>query len=120
MYQFGASSALYTLKQIGAFLDQSNATFVKMIDDSLELNRTMMNFEFVDVTLTDTLAILFSAATASGAKKKPAKPRLSSQAKVIAQAPVPQDNLKMISGVGPGLEKKRKTQASFPTLKSRR
>ncbi|MDA8631994.1 hypothetical protein N9L29_04815 [Litoricolaceae bacterium] len=106
MYQFDTSLAVYTLKQAEAVLNQSNAMFAKMIDDSLEFNRAMLNLEFVDLTSTDTLATLFPSATASGAKKKSAKPQRAPQAKAIAQAPVRQDDLKMISGVGPGLEKK--------------
>ncbi|MFZ8884601.1 MAG: hypothetical protein ACO2YZ_05695 [Litorivicinaceae bacterium] len=108
MYQFDTSLAVYTLKQAEAVLNQSNAMFAKMIDDSLEFNRAMLNLEFVDLTPTDTLAPLFPSATATGngAKKKSAKPQRAPQAKAIAQAPVRQDDLKMISGVGPGLEKK--------------
>jgi len=106
MYQFDTSLAVYTLKQVETVLNQSNAMFAKMIDDSLEFNRAMLNLEFVDMTPTDTLAALFPLATASGAKKKSAKPQRTPQAKAIAQAPVRQDDLKMISGVGPGLEKK--------------
>ena len=106
MYQFDTSLAVYTLKQAEAVLTQSNAMFAKMIDDSLEFHRAMLNLEFVDLTPTDTLATLFPSATASNAKKKSAKPQRAPQAKAIAQAPVREDDLKMISGVGPGLEKK--------------
>ena len=106
MYQFDTSLAVYTLKQVETVLNQSNAMFAKMIDDSLEFNRAMLNLEFVDMTSTDTFATLFPLATASGEKKKSAKPQRTPQAKAIAQAPVRQDDLKMISGVGPGLEKK--------------
>jgi len=105
MYYFDTSLAVYTLKQAEAVLNQTNAMFAKMIDDTIEFNRALMNSEFVNVSTTDTLAILFPSATASGAKNKSAKPR-ASQAKAIAQAPVRQDDLKMISGVGPGLERK--------------
>ena len=59
MYQFDTSLAVYTLKQAEAVLNQSNAMFAKMIDDSLEFNRAMLNLEFVDMTPTDTLATLF-------------------------------------------------------------
>jgi predicted flap endonuclease-1-like 5' DNA nuclease len=106
MYQFDTSFANYTLKQTEAVLNQSNAMFAKMIDDSIEFNRAMMNFEFVDMISIDTLAILFPSTTASGTKKKSVKPQRSPQTKAIAQAPVRQDDLKMILGVGPGLEKK--------------
>ena len=73
MYQFDTSLAVYTLKQAEAVLNQSNAMFAKMIDDSLEFNRAMLNLEFVDLTPTDALATLFPSATASGAKKKISK-----------------------------------------------
>ena len=58
MYQFDTSLVVYTLKQAEAVLNQSNAMFARMIDDSLEFNRAMMNLEFVDLTPTDTLATL--------------------------------------------------------------
>ena len=106
MYQFDTSLAGYALKQAEVVFSQSNEMFVKMIDDSLEFNRAMMNFEFFDMVPTDTLATLFPSVTASGAKKKSARPQRVSQANAIAQAPVRQDDLKMISGVGPGLEKR--------------
>ena len=106
MYQFDTSLAIYTLKQAEDVLNQSNAMFAKMIDDSIELNRAMMNFKFVDMISTDTLAILFPSTTASGTKKKSVKPQLAPQTKAIGQEPVRQDDLKMILGVGPGLEKK--------------
>jgi large subunit ribosomal protein L21 len=39
-------------------------------------------------------------------KKKSAKSERASETKAIAKAPIRQDDLKQISGVGPGLEKK--------------
>ena len=69
MYQFDTSLAVYALKQAEVVFSQSNEMFVKMIDDSLEFNRAMMNFEFFDMVPTDTLATLFPSVTASGAKK---------------------------------------------------
>ena len=98
-------SAVYKPKRLEAVLNPSDVLFAKMIDDSLELGRAMMNFEFVDVTPTDMVATLLPAATASGARKS-AKPQRASQIMAIAQAPVWHDDPKIILGVGLDLEKK--------------
>jgi Uncharacterized conserved protein len=45
-------------------------------------------------------------APVSGAKKKSIKPKSAAATKAIAQTPPRKDDLKLISGVGPGLEKK--------------
>ena len=55
------------------------------------------------VIISDTF---IQSPSVHGAKKKSARPQRVSQAKAIAQPPVRLDDLKMISGVGPGLEKK--------------
>jgi large subunit ribosomal protein L21 len=55
------------------------------------------NYEFV---------FLFLPVAKGGGKKKSTKTKRASEIKAIAQAPVRQDDLKQISGVGPGLEKK--------------
>jgi large subunit ribosomal protein L21 len=77
-----------------------------MIDDSLALNRAMMDFSLVEMTSTEAIELLFPSVASGGAKKKSTKTKGASEIKAIAQAPVRQDDLKQISGVGPGLEKK--------------
>jgi predicted flap endonuclease-1-like 5' DNA nuclease len=106
MYQVDTSLTMYTLKQAEAVIAQSNAMFSKMIDDSLALNRAMMDFSFVEMTPAETIELMFPSVASGDAKKKSAKPKRASETKAIAQAPVRQDDLKQISGVGPGLEKK--------------
>jgi predicted flap endonuclease-1-like 5' DNA nuclease len=106
MYQFDTSLTMYTLKQAEAVIAQSNAMFSKMIDDSLALNRAMMDFSLVEMTPTEAIELMFPSITSGVAKKKSTKTKRASEIKAIAQAPVRQDDLKQISGVGPGLEKK--------------
>jgi predicted flap endonuclease-1-like 5' DNA nuclease len=106
MYQVDTSLTMYTLKQAEAVIAQSNAMFSKMIDDSLALNRAMMDFSFVEMTPAETIELMFPSVVSGDAKKKSAKSERASETKAIAQAPIRQDDLKQISGVGPGLEKK--------------
>ena len=106
MYQVDTSLTMYTLKQAEAVIAQSNAMFSKMIDDSLALNRAMMDFSFIEMTPAETIELMFPSVATGDAKKKSAKSKRASETKAIAQAPVRQDDLKQISGVGPGLEKK--------------
>ena len=106
MYQVDTSLTMYTLKQAEAVIAQSNAMFSKMIDDSLALNRAMMDFSFVELTPAETIELMFPSVASGDAKKKSAKSERASETKAIAQAPIRQDDLKQISGVGPGLEKK--------------
>jgi predicted flap endonuclease-1-like 5' DNA nuclease len=97
---------MYTLKQAEAVIAQSNAMFSKMIDDSLALNRAMIDFNLVEMTPTEAIELMFPSDASGVAKKKSTKEKRASEIKAIAQAPVRQDDLKQISGVGPGLEKK--------------
>lgn len=106
MYQVDTSLTMYTLKQAEAVIAQSNAMFSKMIDDSLALNRAMMDFSFVEMTPAETIELMFPSVAKGSAKKKSAQPKRAASTKAIAQAPIRQDDLKQISGVGPGLEKK--------------
>ena len=106
MYEFDTSLTMYTLKQAEAVIAQSNAMFSKMIDDSLALNRAMIDFSLVEMTPTEAIELMFPSVTSGVAKKKSTKSKRASEIKAIAQAPVRQDDLKQISGVGPGLEKK--------------
>jgi predicted flap endonuclease-1-like 5' DNA nuclease len=106
MYQIDNSLTMYTLKQAEAVIAQSNAIFSKMIDDSLAFNRAMMDFSFIEMTPVDTIEMIFPFVASSEAEKKSSKPKRASETKAIAQIPVRQDDLKLISGVGPGLEKK--------------
>jgi large subunit ribosomal protein L21 len=49
---------------------------------------------------------MFPSVAAGSGKKKSAQPKRASKTKAIAQTPTSHDDLKLISGVGPGLEKK--------------
>jgi predicted flap endonuclease-1-like 5' DNA nuclease len=109
MYQMDTSLAMYTLKQAETMLAQQQRFFNQMIDDSLALNRAMMDFDYsMDVLSVDqAMELMFPGmAPVSGAKKKSIKPTGASATKAIAQTPPRKDDLKLISGVGPGLEKK--------------
>ena len=106
MYQFNTSLTIYALKQAEAVISQSNAIFDQMIDESLALNRAMMNFYFVVMTPAESMELMFPSVTAGSVEKKSAQPKRSSETKAIAQTPTSHDDLKLISGVGPRLEKK--------------
>jgi predicted flap endonuclease-1-like 5' DNA nuclease len=109
MYQLDTSLATYTLKQAEMMLAQQQRLFNQMIDDSLALNQAMMEFDYtMDVLSVDqAMEMMFPhAQTASVAKKKSAKPARAATTKAIAQTAPRKDDLKLISGVGPGLEKK--------------
>lgn len=106
MYQIDTSLTMYVLKQAEAVISQSNAVFDQIIDDSLALNRAMMNFDFVEMTSAEAIELIFLSVTPGNTKKKSAQPKRASQTKAIAQTPISHDDLKLISGVGPGLERK--------------
>jgi len=106
MYQIDTSLTMYALKQAEAVISQSNAIFDQMIDDSLALTQAMMNFDFVEMTPAEAIELMFPSVAAGSAKKKSAQPKRASKTKAIAQTPTSHDDLKLISGVGPGLEKK--------------
>ena len=106
MYQVDTSLAIYTIKQAETVIAQSDALLNKMIDDSLALNRAMMDFSFLELAPTKTIELMLSTHTIAVDKEQTAEPKRASEIKAIAQVPVRQDDLKMISGVGPGLERK--------------
>ena len=106
MYQVDTSLAMYTIKQAETVIAQSDALLNKMIDDSLALNRAMMDSSFLELAPTKTIELMLSTHTTTVEKEKTAEPKRASEIKAIAQVPVRQDDLKMISGVGPGLERK--------------
>ncbi|MEC8694374.1 MAG: hypothetical protein VXX88_04320 [Pseudomonadota bacterium] len=106
MHQIDTSLTMYALEQAEAFFSQSNAIFDQMIDDSLALNQAIMNLYFVEITQAETFEVLFPYVARGSVKKKSAQPKNTSDPKVNAQMPTSHDNLKLISGIGPSLEKK--------------
>lgn len=108
MYQIDTSLTMYTLKQAEAVIAQSSVVFSKMIDDSVALNRALMDFSFVEMTPAKAIDLMFPFVGAIDTKYKSAEPKRASEIKAIAEVPARQDDLKLISGVGPGLERKLK------------
>ena len=108
MYQIDTSLTMYTLKQAEAVIAQSSVVFSKMIDDSVALNRALMDFSFIEMTPAEAIDLMFPSVGKVDTKSELAEPKSASQIKPIAQVPASQDNLKLISGVGPGLERKLK------------
>jgi predicted flap endonuclease-1-like 5' DNA nuclease len=108
MYQIDTSLTMYTLKQAEAVIAQSSIIFSKMIDDSVALNRALMDFSLVEMTPAEAIDLMFPSVGKVDMKRKSAEPKSASQIKPIAQVPARQDDLKLISGVGPGLERKLK------------
>ena len=106
MYQIDTSLTMYVLKQAEVMVSQSNAMFDQMVDDSFALNRAMVNLDFVETSAAETFEFLFPYVAKGSVKKKSAQPERASEITAIAQTPTSHDNLKLISGIGPGLEKK--------------
>ena len=104
MYHIDTSLTMYALEQAEAVISQSNAIFDQMIDDSLALNREMMNFDFVGITFAEAIDLMFLS-IAGSAKKKSAPPKRASETEAIVETPKSYDDLKLISGIGPNLEK---------------
>ena len=108
MYQIDTSLTMYTLKQAEEVIAQSSVVFSKMIDDSVALNRALMDFSFVEMTPAKAIDLMFPFVGTIDTKYKSAEPKRASEIKAIAEVPARQDDLKLISGVGPGLERKLK------------
>ena len=129
MNLFDTSMTDYSLKQAALMLNQSQQLFDRMIDESLRVNRALMDFEMGVVDVDAAMTLMFPEATSQPTKKKSAKPvarkekpvvepkpktvakpkrsaPVAAKTKAIATPPVRKDDLKLISGVGPGLEKK--------------
>ena len=106
MYQIDTSLTLYTLKQIDSVLVQSNALFVKMVDDTVAFNQEILNYEPLELTSNVNLDWMFPIIKTAAKKRETKKRDQVQSVSAIAHIPVPKDDLKLITGVGPGLEKK--------------
>ena len=106
MYQIVTSVTMYALKHAETVVSQSNAIFDQMVDDSLALNRAMINLDFVEMTPAATFQLLFPYVEKGRVKKKSVQAEVASKADSIAQTPTSHDNLRLISGIGPALEQK--------------
>ena len=69
MYQIDTSLTMYALKQAEAVFSQYNAMFDQMVDDSLALNRAIMNFDFVEMTSAEAIELMFLSVAADNTKK---------------------------------------------------
>ena len=70
MYQIDTSLTMYALKQAEAVFSQYNAMFDQMVDDSLALNRAIMNFDFVKkMTSVEAIELMFLSVAADNTKK---------------------------------------------------
>lgn len=106
MYQIDTSLILYTLKQMDSVLAQSNALFVKMVDDTIAINQAILNFEPLELPSNVNLDWMIPINKSGAQKRETKEPEQVQSANAIAQIPAPKDDLKLITGVGPGLEKK--------------
>ena len=106
MYQFDTSLTLYTLKQIDSVLVQSNALFIKMVDETIALNEAILKFEPLELTSTANLDWMFPTIQTAAQNRETKKPEQVQTLTAIAQIPAPKDDLKLVTGIGPGLEKK--------------
>ena len=106
MYQIDTSLTLYTLKQIDSVLVQSNALFIKMVDETIALNEAILNFEPLELTSNVNLDWMFPTIKTAAQNRETKKPEQVQSVIAIAQIPAPKDDLKLVTGIGPGLEKK--------------
>ncbi len=106
MYQIDTSLTMYALKQGEAMVSQFNAIFDQMVDDSFALNRAIVKLDLVEMSPGETFELLFPYVATGSVKKRSVHPESASESKAIAQTPTSHDNLKLISGIGPRLEKK--------------
>ena len=106
MHQIDMSLTLYTLKQIDSVLVQSNALFIKMVDETIALNEAILNFEPLELTSDVTLDWMFPTIKTSAQDRETKKPEQVQSVIAIAQITAPKDDLKLVTGIGPGLEKK--------------
>ena len=106
MYQIDTSLTLYMLKQMDSVLAQSNALFVKMVDDTIALNQEILNYEPLELPSNVNIDWMFPIIKPAAQKRETKKPEQVQSVSAIAQIPAPKDDLKLVTGVGPGLEKK--------------
>ena len=106
MYQIDTSLTLYTLKQIDSVLVQSNALFIKMVDETIALNEAILNFEPLELTSNLNLDWMFPSIKTAAKNGETKKRDQGQSVTAIAHIPVPKDDLKLVTGIGPGLEKK--------------
>ena len=106
MYQIDTSLTLYMLRQMDLVLAQSNALFVKMVDDTVALNQAILNFEPLELTSNVNLDSMFQTVKTSAQERETKKLEQVQYVSAIAQMPTSKDDLKLITGIGPGLEKK--------------
>lgn len=89
-----------------SMLAQSNALFVKMVDDTIALNQEILNYEPLELTSNVNLDWMFPIIKSAAQQRETKKPEQVQSVSAIAQIPAPKDDLKLITGVGPGLERK--------------
>ena len=106
MYQIDTSLTLYTLKQIDSVLVQSNALFIKMVDETIAFNEAILNFEPLELTSNLNLDWMFPTIKTAAKNGETKKRDQVQSVTAIAHIPVPKDDLKLVTGIGPGLEKK--------------
>ncbi len=106
MYQIDTSLTLYTLKQIDSVLAQSNALFIKMVDETIALNEAILNFEPLELASNVSLDWMFPTIKTAAQNTETKKPEQVQPVTAIARIPAPKDDLKLVTGIGPGLEKK--------------
>lgn len=94
------------LKQMDSVLAQSNSLFVKMVDDTIALNQEILNYEPLELSSNVNIDWMFPIIKSAAQKRETKKPEQVQAVSAIAQIPAPKDDLKLITGVGPGLEKK--------------
>ena len=106
MYQIDTSLTLYMLRQMDLVLAQSNALFVKMVDDTVALNQAILNFGPLELTSNVNLDSMFQTVKTATQERETKKPEQVQYVSAIAQMPTSKDDLKLITGIGPALEKK--------------
>ena len=146
MQTLDSSMALYTFRQAEHALKQANQWFNHLVDESIALNRAMLDFELKPMEVDDAVMLWFPLVAPGAQNAKPnaiTKPRQTPRRRVatpatatpvvtviaspVAPKKIPArknkgaatapkvtadpseiliNDLKMIAGIGPGLEKK--------------
>ncbi len=70
MYQIDTSLTLYMLRQMDLALAQSNALFIKMVNDTVALNQAILNFEPLELTSNINLDSMFPTMETSAQERE--------------------------------------------------
>ena len=77
-----------------------------MFDETVAFNEAILNFEPLELTSDVNLDWMFPTIKTNAQNRETEKPEQVQSVIAIAQITAPKDDLKLVTGIGPGLEKK--------------